>query len=131
MFGFGINLSLSYMVPVHHGWLWWPERPGLVSGLIICGFGFGAFIFNTLSLMIVNPDNISADKDGKFPDEVNENFPKMLTYVILIFIAMSLTAICLISPGPLVSTRESASEREFNDTLVDEVMAQGQPIAGI
>ena len=81
--------------------------------------------------MMINPDNISADKDGKFPDEVNENLPKMLTYVILIFIAMSLTAICLISPGPLASTREAANVRDLDETLVDEVISQGQPGVGI
>ena len=69
--GFGVTNAMTYMVPVHHGWLWFPERPGLVSGLIICGFGFGALIFNNVSRMIVNPDNESADDDGKFTDQVN------------------------------------------------------------
>ena len=52
---------MTYMVPVHHGWLLFPNRPGLISGLIICGFGFGALIFNTVSRILVNPDDESAD----------------------------------------------------------------------
>ncbi len=77
--------------------------------------------------MMINPDNISADEDGKFPDEVNENLPKMFTYVILIFSLLSLTAICLISPGPLASSTHTAtSERDPNETLVDEVLSQDQ-----
>ena len=59
--GFGVTNAMTYMVPVHHGWLWFPNRPGLISGLIICGFGFGALIFNTVSRILVNPDDESAD----------------------------------------------------------------------
>lgn len=76
--GFGITNALTYMVPVHHGWLWFPNRPGLVSGLIICGFGFGALIFNIMSLAIVNPSNESSDEQGKFSDKVNKRVPYML-----------------------------------------------------
>ena len=70
VFGFGMRNSLTYMVPVHHSWLWFPSRPGLASGVIIAAFGFGALVFNTISLQLINPDNESADKDGKFTDEV-------------------------------------------------------------
>ena len=88
------------MVPVHHGWLWFPDRPGLVSGLIICGFGFGALIFNNVSRLLVNPDNESADADGKFSSSVNQRVPQMLQIVVLCFAVMTLVAIFLISPGP-------------------------------
>jgi len=44
-----INHGLCYMIPIHHSWLWFPASPGLVSGLVIAGFGFGSLIFNMLS----------------------------------------------------------------------------------
>jgi len=44
------------MVPMHHGWLWFPDKPGLISGIIIGGFGLGALIFGPLATAIVNPD---------------------------------------------------------------------------
>ena len=69
---------MTYMVPVHHGWLWFPGRPGLVSGLIIAGFGFGSLIFNNVARDIVNPDNESSDENGKFSDAVNDRVPYML-----------------------------------------------------
>lgn len=100
--GFGVTNAMTYMVPVHHGWLWFPKRPGLVSGLIICGFGFGALIFNTLSQNLVNPDNESADQEtGTFSEEVNKRVPGMLRTVLVCFLVMTLVAICLISKGPL------------------------------
>ena len=55
--GYGTCNGLTYMVPMHHGWLWYPNRPGLVSGIIIGGFGFGALIFGTVARLIVNTGN--------------------------------------------------------------------------
>ena len=91
---------MTYMVPVHHGWLWFPNKPGLVSGLVICGFGFGALIFNNVSRVIVNPENESADENGTFSIEVNDRVPYMLRVVVMCLMTMTLIAICLISKGP-------------------------------
>ena len=32
-----------------------PEQRGLVSGLVVAGFGFGSFVFNFVQLSLVNP----------------------------------------------------------------------------
>ena len=47
--------GLTYMAGVHHGWLWFPNNAGLVSGIILAGFGFGPFIINFLSTKAINP----------------------------------------------------------------------------
>ena len=46
--GFAFNQGIVYMVPVHHGWLWFPNNPGLVSGVILGGFGLGSLIFDNV-----------------------------------------------------------------------------------
>ena len=56
VFGFGVCNGLSYLIAVHHGWLWFPNRPGLISGLIIGGFGLGSLVFSPIATQIVNPD---------------------------------------------------------------------------
>ena len=40
------------------GWSHLPGRKGMVSGLIICGFGFGGFFFGIISNRFANPDNV-------------------------------------------------------------------------
>ena len=55
-FGYGICNGMTYMIPMHHGWLWFPEKPGLISGIIIGGFGLGALVFAPLALALVNPE---------------------------------------------------------------------------
>ena len=99
--GFGMTNAMTYMVPVHHGWSWFPNRPGLVTGLIISGFGFGALIFNSVSRALVNPDNESADAEtGKFSDTVTKRVPYMLHVILVCFALMTLTAIALVFPAP-------------------------------
>lgn len=129
--GFGMTNALTYMTPVHHGWLWWPLRPGLVSGLIICGFGFGALIFNNVSRALVNPLNESADQDGKFSSAVNEQVPMMLRTVLVCFVIMTVVAICLISPGPPAKIRAlerktsglaEVQEDGLDETLVTDII---------
>ena len=93
--------AMTYMVPVHHVWSWFPTRPGLVTGLIISGFGFGAVIFNNVSRALVNPDNESADAEtGKFSDMVTKRVPYMLHVILVCFSLMTLVAIALIFPVP-------------------------------
>lgn len=96
--GFGLCNGLTYMVPMQHGWLWFPERPGLVSGIIIGGFGIGTLVFGLVCGHIVNPDGADA-VDGKFPDSVNELVPHMQLVLAVSNIALAIVAIVFIFPG--------------------------------
>jgi OFA family oxalate/formate antiporter-like MFS transporter len=58
-FGYAIDLGLTYMIPVQIGWSLFPNRTGLVSGIVIGGYGLGNIIFSKLSTLIVNPNNLS------------------------------------------------------------------------
>ena len=40
---------------------WLPERPTFAVGMIVCGFGGGALIFNQVVTAYINPDNLSPD----------------------------------------------------------------------
>ena len=42
----GLGVGLGYSTPMIAGWSWFPARKGLINGLTLFGFGFGAFIFN-------------------------------------------------------------------------------------
>ena len=53
-----INQGLTYLVPIHNGWLWFPQNPGLISGLVIGGYGLGVLVFDNISTLIINPNNL-------------------------------------------------------------------------
>ena len=50
----GAGIGLSYVVPIAVGVKWFPDKKGLVSGLAVAGFGFGAFIW----ILLANPPSV-------------------------------------------------------------------------
>lgn len=90
--GFPIGIGMTYWTPIMCGWEWFPNNKGLVSGLIVAGFGFGAFFFGFISTAIINPNDEKADKlNGKFfPKSVSDNVPYMFHF------CLGLWAICVL-----------------------------------
>ena len=62
-FAQSFNSGFAYMVPVHHSWLWFPKHPGLTSGIVIGGFGFGSVVWNNLSTRMINPHDLPVDEE--------------------------------------------------------------------
>ena len=73
----GVN-GTTYITAVHQGWLWFPQNAGLVSGLIMSGFGISGLLFNNLALWLVNPQHEQASQDGQYEKQVYDNVPFML-----------------------------------------------------
>lgn len=42
---FGAGIGISYSTPIVCCSRWFPENKGLVTGIIVAGFGSGAFVF--------------------------------------------------------------------------------------
>ena len=55
----GIGLGLGYISPVSTLIKWFPDRPGMATGMAIMGFGGGAFIASPLSVWLI--DKFSTD----------------------------------------------------------------------
>ena len=65
-FMFPLGIGIAYWVPIMSGWEWFPNNKATVTGLIVAGYGFGAFIFGFVTTAIVNPQNEKTIKiDGK------------------------------------------------------------------
>ena len=50
----GCGLGLGYIAPVSTLVKWYPDRPGMATGMAIMGFGGGAFIGSNLSLALMD-----------------------------------------------------------------------------
>ena len=95
---FGICNGLIYTIPLKICWDYFPERKGMVSVTIICGFGLGSFIFSFISTKLTNPNNSTAsyEVDGLifYDEEVASRVPGMIykfaaSWVVLCSIAFS------------------------------------------
>ena len=99
----GIGCGTCYFVALICAWEWFPQRKGLVTGLILGGYGFGSFIFAQISTWLVNPDG----KNPSIYDEANDvtyfdstvanRVPLMIRKLVYIWIAVVLTGNILIS----------------------------------
>ncbi|HNS16842.1 MAG TPA: OFA family MFS transporter [Bacteroidales bacterium] len=45
----GSGIGLGYVVPIAVGMRWYPDKKGLITGLAVAGFGFGATLWMTLA----------------------------------------------------------------------------------
>lgn len=103
----GFGFGLIYMLPLRNAWLFYPNKKGMVSGIILSCYSIGAIIFNFLSSAIVNPNNESptliipvgnAFEKLFDPDsDVVNNVPHMLRVLSYCFMGMSLLATLLIT----------------------------------
>jgi OFA family oxalate/formate antiporter-like MFS transporter len=44
----GLGLGMGYITPVATVTKWFPDKRGLASGMVVMGFGLGAFVFNQI-----------------------------------------------------------------------------------
>ncbi len=62
----GIGLGIGYISPVSTLIKWFPDRPGMATGMAIMGFGGGAMIGSPLAVMLMKhfatPDSVGVDK---------------------------------------------------------------------
>ena len=131
-----MGIGFSYMAPVVSGWEYFPKRRGVVSGLIVLGFGFGSFIFGFISLAIANPDNVdpelsvSGGKIFEASSPIAERAPKMLRINCAIWVCMLLVALPLIrrkqQPKNVEDDQDDASSVENNERLIRTSLPKDQ-----
>jgi MFS family permease len=57
----GVGLGLGYITPVATLLKWFPDRPGLATGLAMVGFGGGAMIGSPLAILLMRSLHTGAD----------------------------------------------------------------------
>ncbi|XP_038073271.1 oxalate:formate antiporter-like [Patiria miniata] len=66
----GIGIGIAYAPPLVCAMRWLPKRKGLVNGLVVAGFGGGAFFFDQIQTAFINPNNLVANVSlPQRPDE--------------------------------------------------------------
>ena len=88
-----------------------------MTGLIIGGFGFGAFIYGFITTSIVNPENAKKliDPDGVsryYDEEIAMRVPKMYDNCISTWLGLTFLGTILSSRNPNFITQSSEDERQ-------------------
>jgi len=87
----GCGLGIGYISPVKTLIMWFPDRPGMATGMAIMGFGGGAFIASPLSVWLMQHFSSATDVG------VTATF---VTLGIVYFIFMSIGAVIVRVPAP-------------------------------
>ncbi|EAS03513.1 MFS transporter (macronuclear) [Tetrahymena thermophila SB210] len=128
---FGFISGLLYMLPFNSCYLYMPHRKGLVSGVIVGGFGFGSTAFIWLIYSIVNPHNAKATDliNGAkyFSKDITDQFPDSLRVlgIVQIFIGI-FSSFLHIRPTQeeLKQQEEKNKIRAINQNCIEELQQQ-------
>lgn len=95
----GIGLGIGYISPVSTLIKWFPDRPGLATGMAIMGFGGGALIASPVSSALLSFYDPASGTDGWVPsgDAVGKLF---LTFAVVYFAYMMFGAFTIKVPPP-------------------------------
>lgn len=92
----GIGLGIGYIAPVSTLMKWFPDRPGLATGLAIMGFGGGALIASPASSRLM-----ALFGGGPAPDQLVAGLaPTFVTLAVCYAIAIALGATVIRLPHP-------------------------------
>ena len=87
----GMGLGIGYISPVSTLIKWFPDRPGLATGLAIMGFGGGALVAAPLTQRLL---------EAYGPDPVDALVPTLLTLAAVYAVLMSAGASVIRLPAP-------------------------------
>ena len=71
----GFGTGLFYSTVLYKAWIFFPGKEGLITGIVIAGFGIGGFLFTELSTAWCNPMNVDSNQDIIKTDPNSKYFP--------------------------------------------------------
>jgi len=98
----GIGIGLAYPNILVLVMRWYPNAKGLVNGIVLCGFGVSALIFDKVQTAIINPHNLEQLQKTGFAhaDAMMERFPFIFLYLGGVYFAMQMIGVLLMSVPP-------------------------------
>lgn len=126
---FGIAIGFSYISITRNSWYFYPNKKGLISGIILFGYGVSSMIFSAIADYIINPNNESAEPNGFFNKSIADNTHSYLIKLNIILFIMSLIGFFLISDYnkiyPIIS-EEKNKEFDNSSLILKEVFKSKQ-----
>lgn len=121
---FGSGLGIAYSAPIISSVKWMPHRKGLVTGVIVSGFGAGAFVFGFIATRVVNPDQVSIRQSGS-TDRYFHPDSEVMSRVPLMFIVLSICYFfCVTFGGMLISEPTPQEQQALNSSPFYQKVAE-------
>ena len=85
---FGVANGLSYISLPKNCWNYFPEKKGLLSGLILFGYGISSLIFTWVCESTVNESFVKTNEEGYFSEEIANKMYEFIKKLNIIFIIL-------------------------------------------
>jgi len=93
---FGLGDGLANLSVIKNCWKYYPDKLGLVNGIIIGGLGLSSCILTPIAdYLIINPDKRSPDNFGIYPKDVSNKLKNYLLFLAILFFILSIVAVSL------------------------------------
>jgi len=94
---FGCGIGLGYFPLLNNAWKYFPQKKGLLSGIILCCFGMGSFFWTFIADWLINPNNefVVSNKEEKdygyykpnVCDKITD-FWFLMAFIVLVFMVI-------------------------------------------
>lgn len=119
--GFGFGSGMIYLIPLYNCYKFFPNKRGLISGIIMGGYGVGSLISSNIFLTLVNPDNKKPGEDHYFSAEIANNVPKSLRIIAIFFFGLMVIGIIFLFEFPMTPEElEKENEEENQQSKIIE-----------
>lgn len=94
-------IGINFLIPIMIGWNYFPQKKGLVTGILMSCGGASISVFNLLCTSILNPENVTPNTLGEDSHKYFESYiagrvPYMLQTISLISLSFGLLGVLLI-----------------------------------
>lgn len=119
---FGISIAIGYFSLLRNSWKYYPERKGLITGIILCSYGLASTIYTSICEYIVNPKEVKPISEDFYEEEVAQ---KMFYFILILTITFSLgsvLSVIMISPhSNLIQIKSNSLDEKtpYLDELVE------------
>ncbi len=112
---FGIANSLTYFQTMKNCWKYFPNKKGIITGLILSSFGLSVFIFTSIGDYIINPNGSSTIDNGYYSEEISNNFLIYIKFYLFSIIIIGFISVILVFPYENEIKIEEFINNENND----------------
>merc|ERR1719184_220420 len=104
---------------------WFPNHKGMAMGVVVGGFGGGAFIFNQIQTVILNPDNINPKGEYFTNPDLLARVPLLMLILAVLYFSVQMIA-CFLVTEPSIDTElvpqtEDMEDERNKEILMDQV----------
>jgi len=103
------------------GMRWFPNHKGMAMGVVVGGFGGGAFIFNQIQTVILNPDNINPKGEYFTNPDLLARVPHLMLLLSILYFSVQMTA-CFLVTEPSIDTELVPQTEDMEDDRNKEIL---------